>query len=184
MNQHKINQNSQIALIAGGGTGGHLFPALAIGDELEKVGYNVEYIGSKYGLESKQFPKLKNNYYLLNIRGFQRTLSFKNFINNLLFPYRFLKAYRNSKNIINKLNPNIVIGTGGYASGIPVLVSSKMNIKTLIHEQNSFPGMTTRKLSNQVDKVCITNSESKKYLNGNIILTGIPIRKSLKKINK
>jgi len=101
-----------------------------------------------------------------------------------LFPYKFLKAYNKSNKIIKKLKPSIVIGTGGYASGIPLLVSINMNIKTLIHEQNSYPGLTTRKLSNKVDTVCITNQESKKYLDGNIIETGIPIRENLKKIDK
>ena len=176
MSKHKIN-NNRIALIAGGGTGGHLFPGIAIGDALQKNGYNVEYIGSKYGLESMVFPRLNKKYYLLNIKGFQRTLSFKNIINNLLFPIRFLTAYCVSKIIIKRIKPNIVIGTGGYASGIPVLLSIKMNIKTLIHEQNSYPGFTTRKLANKVNKVCITTEESNKYLNGNLILTGITIYK-------
>ena len=97
---------------------------------MQKNGYNVEYIGSKYGLESMVFPRLNKKYYLLNIKGFQRTLSFKNIINNLLFPIRFLTAYYISKIIIKRIKPNIVIGTGGYASGIPVLLSIKMNIKT------------------------------------------------------
>ena len=77
-----------------------------------------------------------------------------------------------------------MIGTGGYASGIPVLLSIKMNIKTLIHEQNSYPGFTTRKLAKKVNKVCITTEESNKYLKGNLVLTGIPIRDSLIHINK
>ena len=154
MSKYKINKNNRVALIAGGGTGGHLFPAIAIGDALQKIGYSVEYIGSKYGLESIIFPKLNKKYYLLNIKGFQRTLSFKNMINNLFFSIRFLSAYYISKTIINKIKPSIVIGTGGYASGIPILSSVKMNIKTLIHEQNSYPGLTTRKLANKVNKVC------------------------------
>ena len=172
------------ALIAGGGTGGHLFPALAIGDGLQKIGYDVKYIGSVYGLESKIFPRLNKKHYLLDIKGLHRTFSLKNIFSNILFPYKFLKAYSQSNKIIKKINPHIVIGTGGYASGIPLLVSINMKIKTLIHEQNSYPGLTTRKLSNRVDKVCITNQEAKKYLNGNIIETGIPIRENLKKINK
>ena len=136
MSNYKNNKHNPMILIAGGGTGGHLFPAIAIGDALEKIGYSVEYIGSKYGLEAIIFPKLNKKHYLLNIKGFQRTLSFKNFINNLLFPIRFLIAYYMSKVIIKKIKPNIVIGTGGYASGIPILLSLNMNIKTLIHEQN------------------------------------------------
>ena len=184
MSNCKNNQYNPIILIAGGGTGGHLFPAIAIGDALEKIGYSVEYIGSKYGLEAIVFPKLNKKHYLLNIRGFQRTLSFKNFINNLLFPIRFLIAYYISKVIIKKIKPNIVIGTGGYASGIPILSSLNMNIKTLIHEQNSYPGFTTRKLANKVNKVCITTNESNKYLKGNLSLTGIPIRNNLISINK
>ena len=184
MSKYKMNKNNRVALIAGGGTGGHLFPAIAIGDALQRIGYNVEYIGSKYGLESQILPKLKKKYYLLNIKGFQRTLSFNNVINNLLFPIRFLSAYYMSKIIIKKIKPNIVIGTGGYASGIPILSSIKMNIKTLIHEQNAYPGFTTRKLANKVNKVCITTNESNKYLKGNLRLTGIPIRDNLVSINK
>ena len=178
------NKKNPIILIAGGGTGGHLFPAIAIGDELENIGYKVEYIGSQYGIESIILPKLNKKHYLLNIKGFQRTLSFKNIFNNLLFPIRFLYAYYLCYFIIKKMKPNIVIGTGGYASGIPILSSIKMNIKTLIHEQNSYPGITTRNLANKVNKVCLTTDDSKKYLKGNLIVTGIPIRNSLISINK
>ena len=181
----KVNSKKiPTALIAGGGTGGHLFPALAIGDGLQKIGYDVKYIGSKYGLESRVLPDMNKKYYLLDIKGLQRTLSFKNIISNILFPYKFLKAYNKSNKIIKSLKPSIVIGTGGYASGIPLLVSINMNIKTLIHEQNSYPGLTTRKLSKKVDKVCITSQESRKYLDGNIIESGVPIRENLRKIDK
>ena len=184
MLKHKVDMNNKVVLIAGGGTGGHLFPGIAIGDALQKIGYHVEYIGSKYGLESSILPKLNKKYYLLNIKGFQRTLSFKNIITNLLFPIRFLASYYISKTIIKRIKPNIVIGTGGYASGIPILLSVKMNIKTLIHEQNSYPGFTTRKLSSKVNKVCITTNESKKHLKGDLVLTGMPIRNNLISINK
>jgi len=181
MKQYK---NHNTILIAGGGTGGHLFPALAIGSELHNKGYDIKYIGSKYGIESKILKKMNTEYYLLNITGIQRRLSFKNIINNLLFPVRFLFSYLITKKILKRLNPIIVIGTGGYASGLPLLASIRMNIKTLIHEQNSYPGLTTRKLSNKVDTVCITNLETKKYLDGNLVLTGIPIRNNFLQINK
>ena len=181
MIDHKMNNT---ILIAGGGSGGHLFPALAIGDALHNQGYSIKYIGSQYGIESKILQKMNNEYYLLNIRGIQRTLSFKNIINNLLFPIHFLISYLITKRILKKLNPMVVIGTGGYASGLPLLASIRMNIKTLIHEQNSYPGLTTRKLSNKVDSVCITTLEAKKHLKGNIVLTGMPIRNNLIKINK
>ena len=182
MDKYKNNQDT--ILIAGGGSGGHLFPALAIGDELSNIGYTVKYIGSKYDIESKIFKNLNHEYYLLNITGIQRTISFKNIINNILFPFRFLNAYLISKTIIKRIKPKIVIGTGGYASGIPLINSIRMGIKTLIHEQNSYPGITTRKLSGKADKVCITTLETKKYLNGDAVLTGIPIRKKIFKINK
>ena len=180
----KYKNKKDTILIAGGGSGGHLFPALAIGDELSNIGYSVKFMGSKYGIESKIFKNLNYEYYLLNITGIHRTISFNNIINNILFPFRFLNAYLISKTIIRKIKPKIVIGTGGYASGIPLINSIRMGIKTLIHEQNSYPGITTKKLSSKVDKVCITTLEAKKHLNGNIVLTGIPIRKKMLTINK
>jgi len=176
--------NNKTIVIAGGGTGGHLFPAIAIGEELTLLGYTIIYIGSKFGIESKVLPTLKNKYYLFNIKGLQRTISFRNVWNNIIFPYRFLITYIKSYMLLKKLNPVVVIGTGGYASGLPLLASLKLKIKTLIHEQNSYPGITTRKLCNIVDTVCITSTDSKKYIYGNIKLTGIPIRKNLVKMNK
>ena len=181
MKEHKINNT---ILIAGGGSGGHLFPAIAIGDELSSKGYNIKYIGSNYGIESKILKRLDKEFYLLNIRGIQRSFSLINIYNNLLFPFRFLLSYLITKKILKNIKPIIVIGTGGYASGIPLLASIRMNIKTLIHEQNSYPGLTTRNLSNKVNTVCITNFESKKYLDGNVVLTGMPLRNNLLKISK
>ena len=179
----EIKKNKTI-LIAGGGTGGHLFPALAIGDELQSRGFDIKYIGSKYGIEKSILKKMKKEFYLLNIKGIQRTLSIKNIINNLLFPFRFIISYITVKLIIKRINPIAVIGTGGYASGIPLLASINTKIKTLIHEQNSYPGITTRKLARNVDCICITSEETKNYIKGNVIHTGIPLRNSLKEIEK
>ena len=179
----KIKSKKTI-LIAGGGSGGHLFPAIAIGNGLEKNGYNIKYIGSKFGIESKILPSLNKKYYLLNIKGIQRTLSVFNVISNLVFPIKFVLSFFISLFILKINKPCLVIGTGGYASGMPLLASIILKFKTLIHEQNSFPGITTKKLSTKVDKVCISNVDSKNYLNGNLILTGLPIREELKKVTK
>ena len=142
-------------LIAGGGTGGHLFPAFAIGRRLEKEGANVIYIGSKYGIEKKYKKELKNKLYLLNIKGIDRNISLKSVFNNILFPFRFIICYIKSIVIIKKIKPKIIIGTGGYSSGLPLLAGISLNVKSAIHEQNSCPGITTRFLSKKVNKIFI-----------------------------
>ena len=172
-------------LIAGGGTGGHLFPAFAIGKRLEKEGANIIYIGSKHGIEKNYKDELKNNLYLLNIKGINRTISMISLINNLLFPIRFGISYLKSIIIIKKINPKIIIGTGGYSSGIPLLVGNCLKIKSVIHEQNSYPGITTRFLSRKAAKVFIAYNNIKKNIpNQNCLLTGNPIRENLNRISK
>ena len=171
-------------MIAGGGTGGHLFPAFAIGRRLESEGANVVYIGSVYGIEKNYKKDLKDKLHLLNIKGIDRSISIKSLFNNLLFPFRFAMSYLKSIMIIIRIKPKIIIGTGGYSSGIPLLAGLLLNIKSVIHEQNSYPGITTRKLARNVDCVCITSEETKNYIKGNVIHTGIPLRNSLKEIKK
>ncbi len=172
-------------LIAGGGTGGHLFPAFAIGNRLEKEGAIVTYIGSEYGIEKKYTKKLKEQLYLLKITGISRSLSVKSIISNLLFPVRFIASYIRSIMIINKIKPKIIIGTGGYSSGIPILAGRLLNIKYILHEQNSYPGMTTKYLSKKAEKVFISYSATKdNILNQNCVLTGNPIRENLIKIDR
>ena len=167
-------------IIAGGGTGGHLFPALAIGDELKSRGTNVMYMGSTYGIEVKQLKDRNENCILLNIRGIQRSFSLASIWQNLLFPFKFFMGYIKSIITIIKFNPQVVVGTGGYASGLPLLAALLLNRKTLLQEQNSFPGITTRKLSHKVDTICIAYESAQQYLNKTALLTGNPIRKDLK----
>ena len=179
----QINENN--IFIAGGGTGGHLFPAVTIGEKLKKRGMKIIYIGSKYGIENIFFKKNNIEAELLEIKGIQRDLSFKSIITNLYFPIRFIRAYFKSRSLIRKFNPKIIIGTGGYSSGLPLLAGIHMKIPTIIQDQNSVPGLITKKLYKKVDLVCLAYKSAFKYLNSkNKIITGNPIRDSLKLIDK
>ncbi|NOZ07828.1 MAG: hypothetical protein GXO91_02985 [FCB group bacterium] len=151
-------------IISGGGTGGHLFPALALGELLAESGAEVLYMGSEYGLEAVQLPKMGIEPVLLNIRGLQRGMSLKSILMNLAFPYRFLTAYLRAREVIREFDPQVVVGTGGYSSGLPLLAAIRLGKKTLIQEQNSYPGMTVRKLADKVDRICLGFSEAANYL--------------------
>ena len=167
-------------IIAGGGTGGHFFPAQTLKNSLIKKGVEVQYIGSQHGIESALLNENDKNTTLLNIRGIQRHFNIQSILINCLFPLRFLDSYIKSRKIIRDFKPHVVIGTGGYSSGLPLLVAIHKGIKTVIHEQNSFPGIITRKLIKKVDKVCISFEDVKNYLKGdNILYTGNPVRKNI-----
>ena len=182
-----IMENMNI-LIAGGGTGGHLFPALAIGEEILSRNSNIKihYVGSAFGLESKVFPIKDVWHTLLPIRGIQRDLSLKSILRNSLLPFRILRSFHRTNNLINDFSPDIIIGTGGYASALPLLVAStnKKNIPIILQEQNSFPGITTKWFAKRAKKVCVAFKDKKSKMLGNIVHTGNPIRKGLTKGNK
>jgi len=169
--------------ISGGGTGGHLFPAISIGTELIKHNFSIIYIGSKYGIEKKYFNENNLNHYLLNIRGIQRHVSLNSIFVNLLFPFRFILSYIKSIALIIKYKPKAIIGTGGYASGLPLIAGICFRIPIMIQEQNSIPGLITRKLNKRAEKIFLGFKETKKILNQRSIYTGNPIRQNLKKYN-
>ena len=171
-------------IVAGGGTGGHFFPAQAIRKALQNKGIEVKYIGSKFGVESTHCSPNNNDELLLNIRGLQRHISVDSIIRNILFPFRFLQSYIQSWMLLHSFKPHVVIGTGGYSSGLPLLAAIHKGIKTIIQEQNSFPGITTRHLASRVDGICIAYQEATTYLKNNLIFTGNPIREDIQVINK
>ena len=151
-------------IVTGGGTGGHFFPAQAIRNALQNKGVEVKYIGSRFGVEANRFPKDCSNTLLLNIRGIQRHLSLESICKNILFPFRFLSSYYKSWKLLSEFKPHVVIGTGGYSSGLPLLAAMHKGIKTVIQEQNSFPGITTRHLSSRVNIICIAYKEAENHL--------------------
>ncbi len=165
-------------LIAGGGTGGHLFPAIAIGENIQSSNRNVQihYVGSKFGIESKVLPVKSVSHTLLPIKGLQRNLSLTSLIKNISIPYYYFKSISIAKNIFSEFLPDVVVGTGGYASAIPVKISIKKNIPVLLQEQNSYPGLTTRMYASKSNLVCTAFKEAHQYLKGNCHLTGNPIR--------
>lgn len=169
-------------LISGGGTGGHLFPALAIGAEIQsrKPEGLIHYVGSVFGLEANLFPEKNIDYSLLPIRGLQRGWSPAAWGKNSLLPFRLLLSWKKMKDIFRKINPAVVIGTGGYASALPLYIAQKQNIPTIIQEQNSYPGITTRRFAEKAEKVCIAFKETEAFIPGsNSILTGNPVRKEI-----
>lgn len=168
-------------LIAGGGTGGHLYPAIAIGElmHIRHPNIKVHYIGSKFGIEATVLPVKALPHTLLPIRGLQRGYSLRSLLRNILLPWRLYKSMRIAKKTIKQLNPDIIVGTGGYASAIPLKIAIKRNIPIVLQEQNSHPGITTKYFAEEAKRICIAFEAAKDELNGNTILTGNPIRTNI-----
>lgn len=170
-----MNKGVTKILMSGGGTGGHIFPAIAIADALKKRLQNVEilFIGAKGRMEMEKVPQSGYEIKGLWISGFQRKLDKR----NLIFPFKLISSLLGALKIIKSFKPDIVIGTGGYASGPLLYIASRRNIPTLILEQNSYPGITNKLLGKTVDKVCVAYPGMEKYFaKKKIIITGSPIR--------
>ena len=161
-------------LFSGGGTGGHVYPAIAMADEFSSRGYDVHFIGTKGRAEEKIVPAHGYKLSYIWISGFQRTLS----ISNLLFPLKLIISIIQSFILILREKPDLVVGTGGYFSGPVLFVASLLKRKTMIQEQNSYPGITTRLLSSFVDEVHIAYDDAKKHIPKakKIINSGNPVR--------
>lgn len=160
-------------VVSGGGTGGHIYPALALIREIHKENKNAEflYIGTEAGLESSIVKRENIPFKSIHITGFKRKLSF----DNVKTIYRFVKGVSDSKKILKEFKPDVVIGTGGYVCGPVVYAAAKMKIPTIIHEQNSVPGLTNKFLSRYVNKIAICFEEAREYFpDKNVIFTGNP----------
>ncbi len=165
-------------IISGGGTGGHIYPALAIAMELKQLNKksNILFVGAKGKLEMEKVPKAGFNIVGLWISGFQRSLSFQ----NLLFPFKLAVSIFHSYIILKKFKPNIIIGTGGFASGPLLRVAQWLGLPTIIQEQNSYPGITNRFLSKNAYRICVAyNGMENFFPKHKIILTGNPVRSIL-----
>ena len=165
-------------ILSGGGTGGHIYPAIAIANELKFRFPMTEFlfVGASDKMEMQKVPQAGYRIVGLWISGFQRRATFK----NLLFPFKLLFSLLKSAQIINTFKPDVVIGTGGYASGPVLHVASKRGVPTLIQEQNSFPGITNKLLSKKVDKICVAYEGLECFFPKNkLVLSGNPVRQDL-----
>lgn len=160
-------------VVSGGGTGGHIYPALALINEMKKDDETIEflYIGTEKGLEKGIVERAGIQFKSIHITGFKRKLSF----DNVKTIVRFLKGVNDSKKLLKQFKPDVVIGTGGYVCGPVVYAAAKLGIPSVVHEQNSLPGVTNKFLSRYVDKVAICFSEAEKYFSSEkVVLTGNP----------
>lgn len=165
-------------ILSGGGTGGHIYPAIAIADELKSRYPNAEFlfVGASDRMEMDKVPQAGYNIEGLWISGVQRKLTLK----NLAFPLKLLMSLLRSKKIIKKFKPDAVIGTGGFASGPLLQVATSKGVPSLIQEQNSYPGITNKLLSKKVNTICVAYDGLEKFFpKEKIKLTGNPIRKDL-----
>lgn len=173
-----MQQPSKKIMISGGGTGGHIFPAIAIADALrERLGTaEIRFIGASGRMEMEKVPAAGYAIDGLWISGIQRRLTLK----NLSFPFKLIASLMKARKIIRKFRPDVAIGTGGYASGPMLRVASKKGIPSLIQEQNSFPGITNRILGKTVDRICVAYEGMEKYFpSSRIVITGNPVRKEI-----
>ena len=167
------------AIITGGGTGGHIYPAISVGLKLKERGWDIIYVGSKEGLENKIVPK--NNIKLKNVEvaPLPRRIS----LNLIKAFYKSTKGYFQTKKIVEEVDPDIIFGTGGFVAGPVVLSACREGIPGLIHEQNVYPGITNKLLAYSVDKVALNYEEAVKYFSDRItnkfVVTGNPIREKI-----
>lgn len=161
-------------VLSGGGTGGHIYPAVAVARALEDETENSAflYIGGKRGQESRLVPQENLPFKAIDITGFRRKLS----MDNVKTVMRFLRGVKECKEMLKEFKPDVVIGTGGYVCGPVVYAASRLGIPTLIHEQNAIPGLTNKFLSKYADTVCVSFEGTEKAFPGGkrVVYTGNP----------
>ena len=160
-------------LVTGGGTGGHIYPALAFIRYVQKIQPDSEflYVGTHRGLENKIVPETGISFKTIKIQGFKRKLS----LDNIKTVQLFVESIKRSKEILREFKPDVVIGTGGYVSGSVVYAAARMKIPTIVHEQNSVPGITNKFLSRFADRVGISFPDAAQYFPENkTVLVGNP----------
>lgn len=165
-------------IIAGGGTGGHVFPAIAIADELSKAMDNIEilFVGSLGKLEMEKVPDAGYKIIGLPIKGFERKISFQNFKTIFLLFWSLIKSIK----IILQFKPDLAIGVGGYASGPVLFICTLLRKPILLQEQNSYPGITNKILSKGADKICVAYHNMERFFDkSKIVLTGNPVRANI-----
>jgi len=165
-------------IVSGGGTGGHIYPAIAIANELGNRYPDASFlfVGANDRMEMQKVPQAGYEIIGLWISGIQRKLS----ISNLLFPFKLITSLWKSRKIIKKFDPDVVIGTGGFASGPLLKIATSKKIPTVIQEQNSFPGITNKWLAKGAQKICVAYDGMDRFFpKEKIIKTGNPVRQDL-----
>ncbi len=170
-------------LLAGGGTGGHINPALAIAGIIKEHVPDAEFLfaGTPNGMEAKLIPQAGYPIEFIKVAGFQRKINLENIGRNIKALYYLAGSGRRAKQIIQEFEPDLAVGTGGYVAGPVIRMAAKMGIPTAIHEQNAYPGVTNKLLAKEVDHVMLTVEEALKYFDQNInyTVTGLPVRAQL-----
>lgn len=165
-------------IISGGGTGGHIFPAIAIANAFRERHPDSEilFVGAEGRMEMTRVPEAGYKIIGLWISGLQRSLT----LSNLMFPVKLIASYWRASKIVKDFKPHVVVGTGGYASGPVMIAATRAGIPSLIQEQNSFAGLTNKQVAGKVSKVCVAYEGMEKYFPADkIVLTGNPVRKDI-----
>ncbi len=179
----KSEKKNRKVIISGGGTGGHVFPAIAIADALKEKDPTIEirFVGAQGKIEMEKVPAAGYPIDGLWISGIQRKLTLK----NLLFPFKLISSMWKAQKIIGRFRPDVAVGVGGYASYPTLAVAARRGIPTLIQEQNSYAGVTNKMLQNKVRTVCVAYDKMERYFpKANIIWTGNPVRKDIAELEK
>lgn len=166
------------AIISGGGTGGHIFPAIAIADEIKRRNPNAEilFVGAEGKMEMEKVPAAGYEIKGLPIVGLKRKLALSNF----MLPFKIIGSMMKARKIVKTFNPEVVVGVGGYASGPTLKASTMLRVPAMVQEQNSFPGKTNKLLSKSVQKICVAYEGLERFFpKEKIILTGNPTRKNM-----
>ena len=165
-------------IISGGGTGGHIYPAIAIANAIKELEPNAEilFVGANGKMEMEKVPAAGYAIKGLDVVGLQRKLTLK----NLAFPFKLLKSLQAAKQIVKDFNPDIAVGVGGYASGPTLKMTERINKPTLLQEQNSYAGITNKLLAKKARKICVAYDNMEQFFQKDkLILTGNPVRKDI-----
>jgi len=170
------------AIISGGGTGGHIFPAVSIGHKLKELNPESEllFVGAEGKMEMEKVPAEGFRIVGLPIVGMQRQLTLKNIVNDLQVPFKVLGSVRKARKIIKEFKPDVVVGVGGYASAPLLWAATGMKIPAVIQEQNGFAGLTNKLLAKRVQSICVAYEGMEKFFpKEKIVMSGNPIRKAV-----